>query len=157
MQENWAEIGRRVAAVRAEYRLTQRQLAEQLGITQRALSELERGRVLRPSGKLTDAVRRVLQAENLNRAIVPGPTQTHPSLKEVAAVRRDVDQLAKTASPEHFRRVARLVRDALQFAEYEQTLAKQSKQQQQWQQQHERSMRPTHPNPSPSRLQENAQ
>jgi transcriptional regulator with XRE-family HTH domain len=57
MVVNWIEIGRLVRLRRKEQRLSQTAMAVALGLSPRALGELERGQVVRPRAKLIAAVR----------------------------------------------------------------------------------------------------
>jgi transcriptional regulator with XRE-family HTH domain len=57
---DWVQAGRMVRLRRREQRLSQARLAAAMGLSARALGELERGEIVRPSAKLAEAVRALL-------------------------------------------------------------------------------------------------
>lgn len=104
MPIDWVATGRRVAQIRITKRLTQQELAMQLGLSTRAMSELERGRVLRPSDALMDAIRQVLggdppqvDAPPPPLTIIPG---TRPTRAEIQAAHQQVTIIALGGNPE---------------------------------------------------------
>lgn len=60
MEIDWIEAGRMVRLRRKEQRLSQAAMAVGMGLSSRALGELERGEVTRPSARLVEVVRELL-------------------------------------------------------------------------------------------------
>jgi transcriptional regulator with XRE-family HTH domain len=98
---DWKQTGRLVAQKRIAAGFTQYRLAEDLGISVRALSELERGIIIRPSAQILEAARAWL-GRNLPELgevhpIPPIPTPI-PRREDVAEVKRQFAILS-TADP----------------------------------------------------------
>lgn len=88
----YAEIGRRICALRHEKKLTQEQLAEKAGISLSFMGHIERG-----TRKLSlETLYRLIAALDCSPEEILGPGGTSQSIKLSTLLRLAADELAKS-------------------------------------------------------------
>jgi transcriptional regulator with XRE-family HTH domain len=111
MSVDWKHTGRLVAEKRIAAGLNQYQLAEKLGISVRALSELERGVIIRPSARILEVARTWLGPKlptiGERRPIPSEPTPV-PQREEVNEAKRKFTILA-TKDPTFWEAIAAVI------------------------------------------------